>query len=169
MLQMLDQLNSIRNTGLTTKCMGLWYGRSPTVQIDRTTARTKWRGGMCATGSSPTTPTRPCGIIIVITSSSIISSRVVVVVLLLVVVVVVVPSGLLGGPWTKCMFFRKGVLAQARSKLSSLLQCKNTSFKAEVQQKQKKCSRLGEMHLFEFTSMQQKHLSDLHRKSCNLK
>ena len=28
-----------------------------------------------------------------------------------VVVVVVVPNGLLGGLWTKCMFFKKSVLA----------------------------------------------------------
>ena len=34
--------------------------------------------------------------------------------------------------------------------------------------KKEKCSRLGEMHLFEFTSMQDKHLLDLQRKSCKL-
>ena len=45
---------------------------------------------------------------------------------LLLLVVVVVPCGLLGGLWTKCMFFRKEM-----------------------------CSRLGQKQLFKSTSMQQ--------------
>ena len=43
---------------------------------------------------------------------------------------------------------------------------KKFSPRRDAHSKLKKGSRLGEMHLFEFTSMQHKHLLDLQRKSC---
>ena len=60
--------------------------------------------------------------------------------LVVVVVVVVVPNGLLGGPWMKCMFFRKRCSRLCQKQVFKSTSMQKHMFKAEVQENKKKLS-----------------------------
>ena len=80
--------------------------------------------------------------------------------LLLWLIVVVVPNGHLGALWTKCMFFKKRCSRLGQKQLLKSTSMQKHTFLIWSATKTKNGCRLGEMHLFEFTFILYKRLSE---------